>query len=91
MATPVVTTSQTTTALQAQPGRDLLVADIPQAIAETVVALLTDDALRLRIGQAGRRYVETHHDWNAIAEKLEAVYWDVIAGTRQGQNNRTGG
>jgi sugar transferase (PEP-CTERM/EpsH1 system associated) len=82
MATPVVTTSQTITALQAQPGRDLLVADIPQAIAETVVALLTNDALRLRIGQAGRRYVETHHDWNAVAEKLEAVYWDVIAETK---------
>lgn len=84
MATPVVSTSQATTALQAQPGQDLLIADIPQAIAEAVVALLTNEALRRRIGQAGRRYVETYHDWNAVAEKLEGVYRDVMAETRQG-------
>jgi sugar transferase (PEP-CTERM/EpsH1 system associated) len=79
MATPVVSTSQAVTALQAQPGQDLLVADIPQAIAETVVALLGDGALRDRIGQAGRHYVETHHNWKVVAEKLESVYREAIA------------
>ncbi len=83
MATPVVSTPQAITALQAQPGRDLLVADTPQALAEAVVALLTDGTLRHRVGQAGRRYVETHHNWSVAAEKLEALYREVIAEARQ--------
>jgi sugar transferase (PEP-CTERM/EpsH1 system associated) len=83
MATPVVSTPQAITALQARPGQDLLVADIPQAIAEIVVALLSDGALRDRIGQAGRHYVETHHNWNVVAEKLESVYREAIAEANQ--------
>ncbi len=82
MATPVVSTPQAITALQVKPGQDLLVADTPRGIAETVIALLGDDALRHRIGQAGRQYVETHHDWDKSAEKLEEVYREVITETR---------
>ena len=83
MVTPVVSTPQAITALQVQAGQDLLVADAPQAIAEAVVALLTDDTLRHRIGQAGRRYVETYHDWDTVAEKLEGVYREVMAEAKQ--------
>jgi len=79
MATPVVSTPQAITALQVKPGQDLLVADTPRGIAESVIALLGNEALRHRIGQAGREYVETHHDWDKAAEKLERVYLEVIA------------
>jgi glycosyltransferase involved in cell wall biosynthesis len=82
MITPVVSTSRATIALQAQPGSDLLTADSPRAIAEAVTALLADDALRNQVGSAGRRYVETHHDWGKAAVKLEKVYREVIAETR---------
>jgi glycosyltransferase involved in cell wall biosynthesis len=57
----------------------LLVADTAQAIAEGVMSLLTDETQRHRVGQAGRQYVETNHNWNAAAEKLEVVYREVIA------------
>jgi glycosyltransferase involved in cell wall biosynthesis len=83
MATPVVSTPQAITALQARAGQDLLVADTPQAIAEAVAALLSHSALREQIGQAGRRYVETYHSWNLVAEKLEGVYREVIAEANQ--------
>jgi sugar transferase (PEP-CTERM/EpsH1 system associated) len=79
MATPVISTPQAVSALQVQPERDALVADTPQAITQAVMTMLTDDALRERIGQAGRRYVETHHDWHVVAERLENVYREVIA------------
>ncbi len=82
MATPVVSTPQATTALQVTPGQDLLVADTPRGIAETVIALLGNDSLRHRIGQAGRQYVESHHDWDKAAEKLEGVYREVITEAR---------
>ena len=42
--------------------------------AEQILRLLSDDALRERISAAGRRYVEAHHDWNAIAAQLETIY-----------------
>jgi glycosyltransferase involved in cell wall biosynthesis len=79
MATPVVSTSQATAALQLEPGRDLLVADTPQAIAEAVMTLLADETLCQGIGQAGRRYVQTYHDWKTAAERLEKVYREVVA------------
>ena len=79
MATPVVSTSQATSALQVEPGRDLFVADTPQAIAQAVTTLLADASLRHRIGQAGRRYVEAHHNWDVAAGELEKVYREIIA------------
>ncbi len=86
MTAPVVSTPQATTALQTQAGQDLLVADTSQGIAESILALLTDEGLRRRIGQAGRRYVETCHNWVTIAEKLEEVYRQAMAEARQSGN-----
>jgi glycosyltransferase involved in cell wall biosynthesis len=79
MATPVVSTPPATAALQIRPGRDLLVADTLRACGEAVLTLLADEGLRQLVGQAGRRYVETHHDWDRIAGGLEGVYRDAIA------------
>jgi sugar transferase (PEP-CTERM/EpsH1 system associated) len=74
MATPVVTTSHTLSALQVKADEELVVADGPAALGEVTVKLLNDQALSQRVGDAGRRYVETHHDWNNVARKLEGVY-----------------
>ncbi len=82
MAAPVVSTPQATTALQVQAGRDLLVASDPHSIAEAILSLLASEALRRQVGHAGRCYVETHHNWNLIAEKLETVYRQAIAEAR---------
>jgi glycosyltransferase involved in cell wall biosynthesis len=78
MATPVITTPQALTSLQAQAGSDLLVADTPQAVAQAAVNLLSDQKLRQKIGQAGRNYLETYHDWRVTAQNLEAVYREVM-------------
>jgi glycosyltransferase involved in cell wall biosynthesis len=79
MGTSVVSTPQATTALQVQPGQDLLVGDTPETLAQGVISLLTDDDLRRRIGQAGRQYVKTSHDWRVVTENLEKVYQEVIS------------
>jgi glycosyltransferase involved in cell wall biosynthesis len=78
MGTPVITTSQTLAALQTTVEQDILAGDTPQAIAQTAIKLLTDVNLCQKIGQGGRQYVETHHDWQVAAERLEAVYREVI-------------
>jgi glycosyltransferase involved in cell wall biosynthesis len=79
MATPVVSTPQATAALQVKPGEELLVGDTPEAIAGAIITLLKSQELRYRLGQAGRRYVETYHDWHGAAEKLEQVYREAMA------------
>ena len=78
MGTPVVSTPQAVAALQVTAGREALVADTPQAMAQAVIKLLTDQELRQALGRAGRSYVETFHDWEGSAERLEAVYAEVV-------------
>ncbi len=79
MATPVITTPQTVAALQTQVDKDILVAATPQDTAQTAIKLLANSRLGQQIGQAGRRYVETWHNWQATAQKLESVYRQVMS------------
>lgn len=72
--TPVVATHQATAALTVVSDRELLIADTPEAFAEALLKLLADPTLRAQIGEAGRRYVETHHSWDAAAGALEQLY-----------------
>ena len=79
MATPIITTSATLGALQVRPGQDLFVGDGPEEIAQHALNLLGNAALREQVGQAGRRYVEEHHDWRMTSQNLAEVYRSVIA------------
>ncbi len=71
---PVVASPQASSALQACPDRDLLVAGTPTGFAAAIVRLLENPGLRQQLGRAGRQYVMTHHRWEAIAAQLEAFY-----------------
>jgi polysaccharide biosynthesis protein PslH len=73
-ATPVVTTPQAVSALAVQPDRDLLVADGPSEIAEKIFSLLDEPDRRREIGECGRRFVEGHHNWEAITARLTGIY-----------------
>jgi polysaccharide biosynthesis protein PslH len=78
-ATPVVATPAACTALRAVPGEHLLVGDDPDTLAAAVLRVLDDAALARRLGAAGRRYVESQHDWRTTAAELEAIYRSAIA------------
>lgn len=80
-ATPTVTDRQCMAALQAQPERDLLVADDDVQFAAAIARLLDDAALRRSIGQAGRAYVERHHRWTASAALLAQMYHQTLQTT----------
>jgi phosphatidylinositol alpha-1,6-mannosyltransferase len=50
----------------------------PQAAAEAIVHLLTDDSLRTRMGEAGR--VRAHQlSWRNLASRLKDTYVDLIS------------
>ncbi|WP_322801715.1 glycosyltransferase [Thermoflexus sp.] len=74
MRTPVVATLPVLGGLQAVPGRDLMVADSGEAFAEAVFRLLDSPMERAALGAAGRAYVEAHHRWETLVERLEDVY-----------------
>lgn len=78
MGTPVITNSQVLTALQTKPGQDLIIADTPTDTARTALELIEDADLAQKIGQAGRHYVESYHDWQNLVTRLEASYRHVI-------------
>jgi sugar transferase (PEP-CTERM/EpsH1 system associated) len=77
-ATPVVASGRAASALDAAAGRDLLVAETPGDFAAQVLHLLNHPERARETGQAGRRYVEAHHDWAQKAARLAAVYCEEI-------------
>ena len=81
-ATPVIATARAVSALAAQNGRDVIVADQPDAFAHAVIALLADVSRRTAISLAGRAFVQAHHDWHQIGGQLESTYERAIAAVR---------
>jgi polysaccharide biosynthesis protein PslH len=80
--TPVIATPQAISALDVCPGQDLLVAQGAPAFAESILHLLRDPQLQQRVGEAGRTYMETHHHWAAIAQRLEEHYTQALGESR---------
>lgn len=72
--TPVVASPIAARSLQAEAGRDLLVAESPGEYAQAISGLIDSPERRGEVARAGRRYVEKHHDWSAIAGELEEIY-----------------
>jgi len=76
--TPVVTTSQALSALQAQPGKDLFVSDDPDGFSQAILQLMANRDLQQKTGDAGVIYVRTFHSWASIASELVNIYQQVL-------------
>jgi glycosyltransferase involved in cell wall biosynthesis len=73
-AAPVVTTTVGLEGIQAQPGKDVLVADSPADFADAVVRLLNDGALQEQLSTNGRHLVESKYDWQVTLKDMDTVY-----------------
>ncbi|MDM8528220.1 glycosyltransferase [Anaerolineales bacterium HSG24] len=78
MATPVVSSPQAVSALQLKAEEDVMVAEKPPEMAQAIIKLFNNPTRQQQIGQAGRTYVETHHDWNMAAKRLDETYRAVM-------------
>ncbi|MYC78061.1 TIGR03087 family PEP-CTERM/XrtA system glycosyltransferase [Candidatus Poribacteria bacterium] len=78
MGVPVVTTSVGAMGLEADIGKELLVADTPADFAKRVVDLLNNEHSRETLAQTARTRVETNYSWEAIGERLEHVYAQAV-------------
>jgi sugar transferase (PEP-CTERM/EpsH1 system associated) len=70
MALPVVASTQAATGIAAVPGRDFAVGLTDAELAAAVIVLLTERAQARAMGLAARRFVETHHNWDAVLGPL---------------------
>jgi polysaccharide biosynthesis protein PslH len=74
----VVTTSVGIEGIEAQPGRDVLVADDAPALSAAVARLLGDPDARRQLGAAARRLVEQRYDWSRCLAPLAALYEPML-------------
>jgi GT2 family glycosyltransferase/glycosyltransferase involved in cell wall biosynthesis/SAM-dependent methyltransferase len=74
---PVVSTRIGIEGIAATAGEDFLPADDPADFADACLRLLRDAALRSRLAVQARRLVERRYDWDAIADRLDAVWREL--------------
>ncbi len=70
---PIVSTTMGCDGFPVVSGREVILADEPEAFAREVVALLRNDKRRAALGQAGFEFAAAHYDWSAIVPLLEAT------------------
>ena len=85
LGTPVVTTSRGATGLLAENGRDILVADEPQAFCDAVIRVLDEPDLRASLSQRGRRMIERQYDWSVIGAIFNAYVSQIVEGRAKKQ------
>jgi polysaccharide biosynthesis protein PslH len=73
MGRPVVASTPAFTGIDAEPGRDLIVADGAAAQAEAVLALLADPDRAAALGKAGRKRMEQGYSWDARLAPLASM------------------
>jgi glycosyltransferase involved in cell wall biosynthesis len=71
---PVIASPQACSALQIQPGRDMVLAEDVESFAQAILLLLDQPQQRAALGANGRCYVETHHSWETAASSFEHLY-----------------
>jgi glycosyltransferase involved in cell wall biosynthesis len=76
-ATPVVSTKVGAEGLRLDAGRDLVVTDGPEGMAEAIVQGIRRPEELAETAESGRRAVVAAYDWGPLADKLERVWEDT--------------
>ena len=74
---PMVTTTLGLEGIDAEPGRDILVADSAEEFANAVSRLLRDRGLRADLSGNGRKLVVEKYDWRIALKPLAEIYADA--------------
>jgi glycosyltransferase involved in cell wall biosynthesis len=70
----IVTTTIGLEGIDAESGKELIVADTPQDFADAVLDLLGNYELRNEIAKNGRSLVERNYDWQVVLQKIKDLY-----------------
>jgi polysaccharide biosynthesis protein PslH len=84
MGKAIVSTTLGAEGIEAVRGRDLLIANEPEAFADAVNRLLAEPDLAARIGQSARQLAVERYSWSGAAWALEGFYRRVLeTGSRE--------
>jgi len=78
MGVPVVTTSMGFEALEADAGKDIIVADGAKKFADEVIKLLKDKERRQNVAQSARKLVEQKYGWSSVVKRVDDIYESVL-------------
>ncbi len=78
LARAVVSTSIGAEGMAVTHGQDILLADNAAEFASCVVQLLRDPEMRMRLGENGRKLIETSYSWETATDSLESAYRHAI-------------
>ena len=81
MGKAVVCTAESLEGITADPGKDLLVAEDPEAFAKAVIMLLDNEIYRQKLGHMARSCMEKNYSWTKTLEPIA----DLLLGTSGGQ------
>lgn len=70
---PAVATPLVAGPLGAEPGREIVVAETPDAQAEAILALLAEPERALAMGRAGQSYVRARFSWEHAGTRLREI------------------
>ena len=79
LGTAVVSTSVGCEGLKAHDGVNILIRDDPVDFAVAVRSVMTDAALRQRLGSGGRATVERSYGWDTIGRSLVSQYLEILS------------
>lgn len=79
---PVLASHRAVEALNAEPGRDLAVADSVEDFVTAILRLLASPGDRSFLAARGRAYVAAHHMGSVLGRRLEAIYRQAIYSRR---------
>ncbi len=78
VGTPVLTTELGVAGLSLTDSKTILTAETVEEIAKKALQLLKDEKLYQTVSQNSRIHVEKNFSFDAIAEKLDRIYYQVV-------------
>lgn len=78
LGVPVLTSSTAAAGVDARPGHDLLVTAGADQLAEAILQVTGDAALRARLSEAGRAQMEARYAWPQALQRLDRVVADCM-------------
>lgn len=64
--------------LEAEQAGFLVNPENPEEVADAIITLLKDEALRKKMGENGRAYVEKYHTWKKVAKEVSEICETVV-------------
>ncbi len=73
MEIPCITTPLANNALRAQHGKNILIGQNKDELAQLIIDLLNDDEKAAKIAKAGKTFVLDNYSWESSAEEIEKI------------------